>query len=65
MSKVYLKPRKGLRVRRPDGRLLPEAGGHVQMSSYWRRRLRDGDVEKAAPPKAQPKKPVQKEEGDK
>lgn len=39
-----LKPAPGLRVRRPDGALLAADGEPVEMSSYWLRRLADGDV---------------------
>lgn len=43
---ITLKPRDGLQVRRPDGRVLTPAGETVPDSPYWRRRLRDGDVVK-------------------
>lgn len=42
---LYLKPAAGRRVRKPDGALLREAGERVERSSYWLRRLGDGDVE--------------------
>lgn len=35
----------GRRVRKPDGTLLDEQGESVMWSSFWLRRLRDGDVE--------------------
>ncbi|WP_018169091.1 DUF2635 domain-containing protein [Thioalkalivibrio sp. ALMg9] len=56
---VFIKPRNrnpnkpgdgALKVRQEDGRHLPEAGREVSLTSYWRRRLRDGDVVVAKPP---------------
>jgi hypothetical protein len=41
---VTIKPAPGLRVRTPDGSLLPEAGATVELTIYWRRRLAAGDV---------------------
>nr|WP_275406387.1 DUF2635 domain-containing protein [Pseudodesulfovibrio sp. JC047] len=42
-----MKPAKGRVVRDPrDGKALPEHGKPVLATSYWTRRLRDGDVEK-------------------
>jgi hypothetical protein len=44
---LYLKPREGLTVREPRTKKpLPEYGKAVSSSSYWRRRLKDGDVVK-------------------
>ncbi len=45
---LYLKPKKkGLIVRDPrNEKPLPDGGDCVPDNSYWRRRLRDGDVEK-------------------
>lgn len=43
--KIFLKPSKGLKVPRPeDGRFLEEGGEWVEQSSYWKRRVKDGDV---------------------
>jgi hypothetical protein len=44
------------RVVRHEGRalMLPATGGHVPETTYWWRRLRDGDVELATPPEAEP-----------
>ena len=52
---VYVKPAPGLIVRDPDTREpLPAAGAWVPRTTYWVRRLRDGDVAEAAPPPAEP-----------
>lgn len=62
MREEHLKPaREGLRVRRPDGRLLPAEGARVAITPYWHRRLAAGDVVRGRAPaksaaKAQPKK---------
>ena len=46
MEKLKIKPAKpGLLVRSPSsGRPLPANGAEVHSNSYWRRRLRQGDV---------------------
>lgn len=45
MSKQHLIPKAGLRVVDPaTGKPLPAAGAEVEITTYWRRRLRDGDV---------------------
>lgn len=42
---MFLKPRPGLKVRDPISKFhLPADGAEVQESSYWIRRLADGDV---------------------
>ena len=57
METKYLKPAKDMLVRLENAtRHLLAEGEHVTMSAYWRRRLRDGDVVKATPPK--PPKPA-------
>lgn len=46
MKKVFVKPAPGLKIRIP-GRLsdvMPESGAEVELTDYWRNRLRDGDV---------------------
>ncbi|MBA4358044.1 MAG: hypothetical protein C0405_10010 [Desulfovibrio sp.] len=49
-SKVLI-PRPGLVVRDPVTMApLPPEGAAKPMNTYWRRRLRDGDVGEAAPP---------------
>ncbi|MGP3594311.1 DUF2635 domain-containing protein [Vagococcus sp. WN89Y] len=43
---MKIKPTAGRAVRDPvKGTLLPEEGADVENSPFWRRRLRDGDVE--------------------
>ncbi|MEC5343660.1 DUF2635 domain-containing protein [Brenneria populi] len=43
---MKVKPTAGRAVRDPvKGVLLPESGAEVGDSPFWRRRLRDGDVE--------------------
>lgn len=43
---MLIKPAAGREVRDPvRGTLLPETGATVTLSAFWRRRLRDGDVE--------------------
>lgn len=45
MDKLYLKPRDGLSVRNPRTMVpVPEYGAEVPNTSYWRRRLKDGDM---------------------
>ena len=52
MQSKFLKPARGLLVRLEDAtRHLLAEGETVRMSSYWRRRIRDGDVAEAKPPK--------------
>lgn len=52
-KKIFLKPNKpGLIVRNPiNGLPLPASGLTVELNSYWRRRLRDGDVVELRQPK--------------
>lgn len=54
METRYLKPASPeLVVRNPVNRLpLPVEGAEVEMNTYWQRRLNDGDVVDATPPKA-------------
>ncbi|WP_231688309.1 DUF2635 domain-containing protein [Dethiosulfatarculus sandiegensis] len=48
MEKIFLKPRKGLKVPDPKtGRDLDPQGAYVTESIYWLRRLADGDVTSA------------------
>jgi len=49
---VYLVPAPGLNVIDPaNGQPLPPEGKEVQDSTYWRRRLVEGDVTEGAPKK--------------
>ncbi len=50
----FIKPAAGLKVRDPKGGHLPAEGTEVTLDSYWIRRIQDGDVVKAAKPKAAP-----------
>jgi len=45
----FLRPADGVKVRRPDGGHLAEAGENVEMDNYWRRRLTQGDVVEVKP----------------
>lgn len=51
---MYVIPADGLVVRNParDYAPLPPEGDEVPDTSYWRRRLNDGDVTLGKPPKA-------------
>lgn len=40
-------PAEGLQVRKESGGLIPAGGCEVPNTSYYRRRLRDGDLVKA------------------
>lgn len=49
---MYVKPISGRQVPDPAlGDLLPEAGREVEANQYWFRRIEDGDVTEATPPK--------------
>lgn len=54
-SKI-LKPTDGRQVRRPDGRHLRPEGERVVLDTYWRRRLKAGEVEEVKPAPAAGKK---------
>lgn len=58
--KRYIKPAKpGLVVRQPhNARPLPDDGAEVEWNSHWMRRLADGSVVKATPPKTPKAKPA-------
>jgi len=44
--KVKIKPAAGLKIKRPDTLIyLKEEGEVVKMDTFWRRRIKDGDVE--------------------
>lgn len=52
MSKVFLKPNEGIKVRDPHtGNYLPEDGAEVELNTYWQRRLNDGDIVEVKPEK--------------
>lgn len=45
MKSTFVKPSEGLKVRDPlTKKALPVAGASVILSTYWRRRLKDGSV---------------------
>ena len=53
---LHIKPRDGVRVRDPhSGRALARAGEHKPRTTYWLRRLRDGDVIDLSAPAPKPK----------
>ena len=43
---AWVRPAPGIKVRKEDPTQghLPEEGAHVPLTSYYRRRLKDGDV---------------------
>jgi hypothetical protein len=48
---MFVKPAPGLLVRDPTTKFpLPPEGREVVLSSYWQRRLKDGDVVPVPPP---------------
>lgn len=47
-----LKPSPGLQVRHPDGRPLDPGGEIIELTAYWLRRVKAGDVVEEAPAKA-------------
>lgn len=44
MITFKVKPRAGAKVMKQDGTLLNPNGEEVEKTTYWVRRLRDGDV---------------------
>lgn len=58
--KRYIKPASpGLIVRQPrNGRPLPAEGAEVDYNGYWMRRMAEGSVVKATPPKKSKAKPA-------
>ena len=53
MQTMFVKPAPGIQVRDPrTGQPLPAPGAEIPVSSYWARRLRDGDVLTSRPPEA-------------
>lgn len=52
MKKLYLKPAAGLKVPDPvTGKPLAAEGEEKPDTTYWRRRIKDGDVAIARAPK--------------
>lgn len=52
-EQIYVKPLPGLLIRRPEKNHahLPPEGDFVPKDAFWTRRLLDGDVIAAEPPK--------------
>lgn len=46
MDKLHVKPADGRQVRREDGSIIPADGAQVPNSTYYRRRIKDGDLVK-------------------
>jgi hypothetical protein len=55
-GRVRLEPKFGRRVRHPDGRLFDAGGEPVELTTYYRRLIADGDLVVATASKASPKK---------
>ena len=54
--KFFVKPREGVKVRIPDtSQHLPSEGASVPATSYWLRRINDGDVTEIKPAKGKAK----------
>lgn len=50
MRIVFVKPKTGIQVRDPiTGQHLASTGEEKSLNTYWRRRLRDGDIEITKP----------------
>ncbi|MBQ4781956.1 DUF2635 domain-containing protein [Pectobacterium versatile] len=45
MKTKHLKPKGGVRVRKPDGTYLNDAGEDLPLLSYWLRRIAEGDLD--------------------
>lgn len=55
MERVHVRPREGLVVRDPETlQPLPPEGREVDLTTYWIRRLADGDVVTADAPVTEP-----------
>ena len=73
MSRIFVKPVEGKRCKDPSTfELLPKAGKSVLKTSYWLRRIKDGDcidaskeVAQAKPVSLKPKKSDKPVKGDK
>lgn len=48
---LKVRPKDGVQVRKEDGSLMPKAGCDVPNNTYYRRRLRDGDLVESKPTK--------------
>jgi len=62
---MQIKPLKGRSVPDPvRGDLLPADGRNVEESTYWLRRIADGDVEKIVPSEKAAVAATKKKDGD-
>lgn len=59
---MFVKPKKGLKVRKPDGSYLKESGESVDRSVYWRRLLNREEIEEVKVLKKTKKKTEQESE---
>lgn len=65
-EKIFVKPKDGKRVIDPaTKRVLPSEGASVEKTSYWMRRLANGEIEivQQSAPVAKPKVEIKKNEG--
>lgn len=52
MKTIFVKPNSGLKIRMPgSGAVLPVDGAEVPNSSFWLRRIADGDAVMVEPKK--------------
>lgn len=58
---LNLKPAPGLVIKKPDGSKLAAEGEKVPRTSFWLKRLADGDVIEVKPAAKATKKPQAKE----
>lgn len=58
---LHLKPAPGLVIKKPDGSKLAADGEPVPRTSFWLKRLADGDVNEVKPAAKATKKPQAKE----
>lgn len=62
-QRIHIKPAAGLRVIDPATNLpVPDEGAYVVPNQYWNRRLRDGDVIRAAKATGRKSEPKQKDD---
>lgn len=57
MTKVYLVPKPGMKVRNPIGGYLEAEGEAITMNTYWRRRVAEGGCAPGEKPTAPVKNP--------
>jgi hypothetical protein len=64
IPKTIIRPREGLRVRKPNGQQLQVSGEPVVWNSYWQRRLQDGDIEAVGDDQAVPEPDAEQVPGE-